>query len=62
MSSFTDELPPDKFIRIHRSFTVAIDRIESVEGNSIEIQGERFTIGRSYITEVKSKILQDLIS
>ncbi|HAE71248.1 MAG TPA: DNA-binding response regulator, partial [Flavobacteriaceae bacterium] len=33
-----------------------------VEGNSIEIQGERFTIGRSYITEVKSKILQDLIS
>ena len=62
LSSFTDELPPDKFIRIHRSFTVAIDRIESVEGNSIEIQGERFTIGRSYITEVKSKILQDLIS
>lgn len=62
LSSFTDELPTDKFIRIHRSFTVAIDRIESVEGNSIEIQGERFTIGRSYINEVKSKILQDLIN
>ena len=62
LSSFTEELPTDKFIRIHRSFTVAIDRIESVEGNSIEIQGERFTIGRSYINEVKSKILQDLIN
>lgn len=62
LSSFTEELPTDKFIRIHRSFTVAIDRIDSVEGNSIEIQGERFIIGRSYINEVKSKILQDLIN
>jgi DNA-binding LytR/AlgR family response regulator len=62
LSSFTEELPTDKFIRIHRSFTVAIDRIDSVEGNSIEIQGERFTIGRSYINEVKSRILQDLIN
>ena len=62
LSSFTEELPTDKFIRIHRSFTVAIDRIDSVEGNSIEIQGERFTIGRSYINEEKSKILQDLIN
>ena len=62
LSSFTEELPADKFIRIHRSFTVAIDRIDSVEGNSLEIQGERFTIGRSYINEVKSRILQDLIN
>ena len=62
LSSFTEELPSDKFIRIHRSFTVAIDRIDSVEGNSIEIQGERFIIGRSYINEVKSRILQDLIN
>ncbi len=62
LTSFTEELPTDKFIRIHRSFTVAINRIDSVEGNSIEIQGERFTIGRSYINEVKSKILQDLIN
>jgi len=62
LSSFTEELPTDKFIRIHRSFTVAIDRIDSVEGNSLEIQGERFTIGRSYINEVKSRILQDLIN
>lgn len=62
LSSFTDELPPEKFIRIHRSFTIAIDRVEAVEGNSLEIQGQRFTIGRSYLSEVKAKILQDLIS
>lgn len=62
LSSFTEELPSDKFIRIHRSFTIAIDRVEAVEGNSLEIQGQRLTIGRSYITEVKARILQNLIS
>ncbi len=59
LSSFTDELPSDKFIRIHRSYTVAIDKIEAVEGNSIEVQGIRYTIGRSYLNEVKGKILNE---
>lgn len=59
LSSFTDELPSDKFIRIHRSYTVAIDKIEAVEGNSLEVQGIRYTIGRSYLNEVKGKILNE---
>jgi len=61
LSSFTDELPKDKFIRIHRSFTIAINRVDAVEGNSLEIQGQRFTIGRSYLAEVKAVILQNLM-
>ena len=56
LSSFTDELPRDKFIRIHRSFTISIDKVESIEGNSIEIDGVRYVIGRTYIDSVK-KIL-----
>ncbi|NKI25722.1 response regulator transcription factor [Arenibacter sp. 6A1] len=59
LSSFTEELPADKFIRIHRSFTIAIDKIDAIEGNSIEVKGTRYTIGRSYLNEVKSKILND---
>ncbi len=62
LSSFTEELPSEQFIRIHRSFTIAVDRVEAVEGNSLEIQGQRLTIGRSYLNEVKSRILQDLIN
>ncbi|MDC6366773.1 MULTISPECIES: LytR/AlgR family response regulator transcription factor [Flavobacteriaceae] len=57
LSSFTEELPNDKFIRIHRSFTVALDKIESMEGNSVEIDGIRYTIGRSYLNEVREIIL-----
>lgn len=56
LSSFTDQLPADQFIRIHRSITVSIDKIDTVEGNSLEIGGQRFTIGRSYIDSAKEKI------
>lgn len=55
--SFTDELPSDKFIRIHRSFTVAIDKVNVIEGNSLEIGGIRYTIGRSYLSATKDRIL-----
>lgn len=57
LSSFTDQLPSDNFIRIHRSYTIAIDKVDTIEGNSVEIAGIRYTIGRTYIDEVKSKIL-----
>lgn len=57
LGSFTEELPGDKFVRIHRSHTVAIDKIECIEGNSITVDGIRYTIGRSYINDVKSRIL-----
>lgn len=57
LSNFTGLLPDSNFIRIHRSFTIAIDKIDTVEGNSLEIEGIRYVIGRSYIENVKKKIL-----
>jgi two-component system LytT family response regulator len=57
LSDFTDLLPERNFLRIHRSYTVAIDKIDAVEGNSIEIEGLRYVIGRSYIDHVKQRIL-----
>jgi len=62
LSSFTDELPSDQFIRIHRSFTICIDKVQVVEGNSVEIDNTRYTIGRSYLNEVKAKILNNSIN
>jgi len=59
LSSFTESLPQDQFIRIHRSYTIAIPKVEAIEGNSLEIGGSRYTIGRSYINEVKEAILKN---
>jgi DNA-binding LytR/AlgR family response regulator len=61
LSDFTDLLPPGEFIRIHRSYTIAINKIDTLEGNSIEIDGMRYTIGRSYVEEVKETILNTSI-
>ena len=57
LSNFTDLLPSNNFIRIHRSFTVAIDKIDVVEGNSIKIEDILYVIGRTYIEDVKKRIL-----
>ena len=57
LSDFTDLLPTTDFIRIHRSYTISISKIDAVEGNSIEIDGMRYVIGRSYLEEVKGRIL-----
>lgn len=57
LSSFTDELPSERFLRIHRSYTIAIDKVRVVEGNSVEVGGMRYTIGRSYLNDAKNRIL-----
>lgn len=41
-------LPGDKFVRIHKSYLISIDKIESIERNRIKIAGERLPIGNSY--------------
>src|SRR5690606_23295141 len=57
LSSFTEELEGGRFIRIHRSHTVSLDKIDVLEGNSVEIAGKRYVIGRSYLDDVKQRIL-----
>jgi DNA-binding LytR/AlgR family response regulator len=61
LTDFTNLLPQRDFLRIHRSFTISIDKIDAIEGNSIEIEGLRYIIGRSYIDDVKQKILNSSI-
>ena len=60
LTSITEELPQDQFLRIHRSFTVALDKIKSVEGNSVEINVTRIPIGRKYNNQAKQIILNTL--
>ncbi|HEX2933938.1 MAG TPA: DNA-binding response regulator [Bacteroidales bacterium] len=43
-----DMLPADNFVRVHKSYLVAIDKIEAVERNRIKIAGELIPIGDIY--------------
>lgn len=60
LGHFTEELPEELFVRIHRSYTIAIDKVEVVQGNSIEIDGVRYTIGRNYLNDAKQRILKNI--
>ncbi len=53
ISSLEDTLPPNKFIRIHRSFIVAVNKIESFTSDTIEIAKHELPISRMYRHEVE---------
>ena len=52
LKELEEKLPPDRFVRIHKSFIVAINRIQSLEGNSIEIARKNLPIGKNYRNNV----------
>ena len=56
--SLTEELPSERFIRIHKSYTIALNKVKSIEGNRIQIASYTIPIGRNYSKDVKSKILE----
>ncbi|HHC80038.1 MAG TPA: response regulator transcription factor [Flavobacteriia bacterium] len=58
LTSITEELPKNNFLRIHRSYTIAIDKVKSVEGNLIEVHSKRIPIGRKYVNHTKRTILR----
>ncbi len=61
LTALTEELPSNRFLRVHRSFTIAIDKVDSIEGNTVHIDGNRIPIGRKYIDHAKEIILKGSI-
>ncbi len=57
LSSLTEELPAERFMRIHKSYTISLNKVKTIEGNRIQILSYTIPIGRNYSKEVKSKIL-----
>ena len=48
LKSMEELLPTDQFMRVHRSFIVALDHIESVSKNVINIGNQSITVGDNY--------------
>ena len=48
IGNFFNELPAERFVRIHKSFVVAIDKIEAYTAHDVEIQKMELPIGRMY--------------
>lgn len=51
-----ESLPSERFLRIHRSFIVALERIEGWSATEIDLPGRTLSIGRTYKSQVISRL------
>tara|TARA_R110002049_G_scaffold37947_1_gene118611 strand:- start:178 stop:894 length:717 start_codon:yes stop_codon:yes gene_type:complete len=56
ISAIEAKLPKENFIRIHRSYIIALSQIESFTNEQITISNKSLPISRSYKKEVLSKL------
>ncbi len=56
LSHMQDKLPPERFVRIHRSYIVSLDKIVSVKGNKIFLPSAELPVGKLY-----KNILKDIL-
>ena len=64
MKDLEDRLPATRFLRIHRSFIIAVDKITAIEGNTVLLRNvkESILLGETYrpafLEKMRGKILQ----
>ncbi|MBQ0732742.1 LytR/AlgR family response regulator transcription factor [Aquimarina celericrescens] len=61
LSAITKLVPEYEFMRIHRSFTIALNKVNAIEGNCVQIRDKMIPIGRNYVKEVKGRILSGFV-
>ena len=52
-----DYLPPDRFLKVHKSYIIAMDKIDSIEGTDIRIGTHYIPISRNLKDEVMERLL-----
>ncbi len=58
LKGLEETLPSDKFLRIHKSYIVPVERIKAMDGNQVEIGDKKIPIGRSYKEIVTERVFK----
>ena len=61
MRSLEEQLPAGKFLRVQKSYIVAIDKIQSLAGNEIIIEKHKIPVSKNYKDELMVIIDKNLI-
>lgn len=48
MKGLLERLPEDQFARIHRTYTVRLDKVEAIEDQTVRVAGKALAIGGTY--------------
>jgi DNA-binding LytR/AlgR family response regulator len=59
MKSVGEYLPENTFLKINKSQIISLNRIETIEGNSVKLGVHSFTIGRTNKEEIMQRILSN---
>lgn len=59
LKQMEDKLPGRQFLRVHKSYIVNIEKVQSIEGNQLVIGSERVPVSRSKVDEISRLILGD---
>jgi DNA-binding LytR/AlgR family response regulator len=59
IKSLEEQLPPEIFLKVHKSFIVNINRIKSIEGNILDMGDAKITISQSLKEKVINEIIKD---
>jgi len=59
LKTLEEQLPPDKFIRVHNSFIVALRSIDVVHKNHVQIRNAQIPIGETYKKSFREFIEQN---
>jgi len=57
--SLEEQLPPEIFIKVHKSFIVNISKVKSIEGNILNIGQAKITISQNLREKVMNEIVRD---
>lgn len=57
LTQMQHKLPADRFMKVHKSFLVALDKVKSLEGNHLQVGTLQVPISRSLKSEVAKRVL-----
>ena len=60
MKTVSDKLPSNKFARVHRSFIVPLEKIESWNKNSLKVSGKTVPVSYTYQKQVQELLQKKL--
>jgi DNA-binding LytR/AlgR family response regulator len=55
-SEVADLLPPNRFLRAHRSYIVSVNKIDKVERHQLTIASKKIPVSEGYLDEITSRL------
>ena len=59
LKKMEDLLPKDRFVRVHKSYIISLNRVEAIEGNQVKIGPKMIPLSKSVRDQVIQRLMPD---